>query len=59
MRSLELSVNRLDNIEADLEINAIQVMGDENSMVYEFSIDVATQNLLRGKATVVLMPRPT
>ena len=58
VRSLELSVSRLDNIEADLEINAIQVMGDENSTVYEFSIDVATQNLLRGKATVVLMPRP-
>lgn len=57
VRSLELSVNRLDHFEADLEINAIQVMGDENSMVYEFSIDVATQNLLRGKATVVLMPR--
>ena len=59
VRSLELSVNRLDNIQADLEISAIQIMGDCDSMVYEFSVDIAMRNLLRGKATVVLMPRPT
>lgn len=59
VRSLELSVCRLDNIQADLKISARQIMGDCDSMVYEFSIDIAMQNLLRGKATVVLMPRPT
>jgi predicted hotdog family 3-hydroxylacyl-ACP dehydratase len=59
VRSLELSVSRLDNIQADLEISAMQIMGDCDSMVYEFSVDIAMRNLLRGKATVVLMSRPT
>ena len=58
MRSLDLKVHRLDDIEADLEINATQIMGDENSMVYEFTVDAAGLNLLKGKATVILMPAP-
>jgi predicted hotdog family 3-hydroxylacyl-ACP dehydratase len=56
VRSLELHVGRLDDIEADLEITAIQIMGDENSMVYEFTVGAAARNLLKGKATVILMP---
>jgi predicted hotdog family 3-hydroxylacyl-ACP dehydratase len=59
VRSLELRVGRLDDIAADLEVRATQIMGDENSMVYEFTVDAATRNLLRGKATVILMPAPT
>ena len=58
VRSLDLKVHRLDDIEADLEINATQIMGDENSMVYEFTVDAAGRNLLKGKATVILMPAP-
>ena len=58
VRSLELKVHRLDDIEADLQINAIQIMGDENSMVYEFTVDAADRNLLKGKVTVILMPAP-
>lgn len=58
VRSLDLKVHRLDDIEADLEINATQIMGDENSMVYEFTVDAAGLNLLKGKATVILMPAP-
>ena len=58
VRSLDLKVHRLDDIDADLEIKAIQIMGDENSMVYEFTVSVASHNLLKGKATVILMPTP-
>jgi len=58
VRSLDLKVNRLDDIEADLQIKATQIMGDENSMVYEFTVDAAGRNLLKGKATVILMPVP-
>jgi predicted hotdog family 3-hydroxylacyl-ACP dehydratase len=58
VRSLDLKVHRLDDIEADLEINAVQIMGDENSMVYEFTVIAAGRNLLKGKATVILMPAP-
>ena len=56
VRSLDLKVHRLDDIKADLEINATQIMGDENTMVYEFTVGVAGLNLLEGKATVILMP---
>jgi predicted hotdog family 3-hydroxylacyl-ACP dehydratase len=56
VRSVELSVRRLDDIEGDLDIQATHVMGDSNSMVYEFSLDAGERNLLKGKATVILMP---
>lgn len=58
VRSLDLKVHRLDDIEADLEINATQLMGDKNSMVYSFTVAAAGRNLLEGKATVILMPAP-
>lgn len=57
VRSLQLNVERLDDIDADLEISAVQLLGDENSMVYEFAVDVPAGTLLKGRATVVLMPR--
>ena len=59
VRSLDLKVNRLDDIEADLEIHATQIMGDENSMVYEFTVSAVGHHLLKGKATVILMSAPT
>ena len=59
VRSLELKVSRLDDIVGDLDICATLVMGDENSMVYEFTVDADARNLLKGKATVILMPAPT
>ncbi len=55
VRAVELSVSRLDDVEAELEVCATQLMGDENSMVYEFTVTAATQTLLKGKATVVLV----
>jgi predicted hotdog family 3-hydroxylacyl-ACP dehydratase len=56
VRSVELSVSRLDDIDNDLDIQATHVMGDSNSMVYEFSVNAGERNLLKGKATVILMP---
>lgn len=56
VRSVELSVSRLDDIDSDLDIQATHVMGDSNSMVYEFSVNAGERNLLKGKATVILMP---
>ncbi len=58
VRALELKVNRLDDIDADLDICATLIMGDENSMVYEFTLSDGTRNLLTGKATIVLVPHP-
>jgi predicted hotdog family 3-hydroxylacyl-ACP dehydratase len=55
VRAVQLSVSRLDDIEAELIVCATQLMGDENSMVYEFTVTAATRTLLNGKATVVLV----
>lgn len=55
VRSVEFVVSRLDNILEDLEIYATQLMGDENSMVYEFTVKTPDRVLLNGKATVVLV----
>ncbi len=55
VRTVEFSASRLDDIDADLEICATQLMGDANSMVYEFTVTAATRTLLKGKATVVLV----
>ena len=56
VRQVEMQVNRLDNISEDLNVFAQHTMGDENTMIYEFSVDASEQNLLKGKATIVLMP---
>jgi predicted hotdog family 3-hydroxylacyl-ACP dehydratase len=55
VRSVQFVTSRLDNIEEDLEIVATQLMGDENSMVYEFTVKTPHRVLLNGKATVVLV----
>lgn len=55
VRSVEFVVSRLDDIQEDLEIHATQLMGDENSMVYEFTVKIPNRVLLYGKATVVLI----
>jgi predicted hotdog family 3-hydroxylacyl-ACP dehydratase len=55
VRSIDIFVRRLDDIETELTIEAVQIMGDANNMVYEFSITAAAQLLLQGKATVMLV----
>lgn len=55
VRAVEFSVSRLDDVDADLEICATQLMGDDNSMVYEFAVTAVAHTLLKGKATVVLV----
>jgi predicted hotdog family 3-hydroxylacyl-ACP dehydratase len=55
VRAVEFSTSRLDDVDAELEICATQLMGDDNSMVYEFTVSAAERTLLKGKATVVLV----
>lgn len=55
VRSVHFSVSRLDDIPEDLVLAATQIMGDENSMVYEFIVKTSKRILLNGKATVVLV----
>jgi predicted hotdog family 3-hydroxylacyl-ACP dehydratase len=55
VRSVEFFVRRLDDIADDLHIEAIQIMADASSMMYEFTVSAAERALLQGRATVVLV----
>ena len=54
VRGLTMLANRLDNIAADLLISATCVMASESNMLYEFSISANNQQLLHGRAAVIL-----
>ncbi len=54
VRSVELHVTRLDDIDADLDIEAERLSGDNNIIIYGFRVSVAGRELLSGRATVVL-----
>lgn len=54
VRSVDLQVARLDTLEADLQITAERLSGDENNVLYQFSVAAAGQLLLAGRASVVL-----
>jgi predicted hotdog family 3-hydroxylacyl-ACP dehydratase len=54
VRSVELQVSRLDTLQADLQIAVERLSGDENNVLYQFSLAAAGQLLLTGRASVVL-----
>ncbi|HWR78473.1 MAG TPA: 3-hydroxylacyl-ACP dehydratase [Thiobacillus sp.] len=54
VRSVELHVARLDDIAADLEVEAERLSGDDNTILYGFRVSAAGRELLSGRAAVVL-----
>jgi predicted hotdog family 3-hydroxylacyl-ACP dehydratase len=54
VRGVELHAERLDQIDADLLIAAERLSGDENNVLYSFSVRAADRLLLSGRASVVL-----
>ena len=48
------SVRRLDDLDADLVIEAEQLAGDEARVLYRFSLFSGSNEILQGKAAVVL-----
>lgn len=54
VRSVECQVTRLDDIGADLDIEAERLSGDDNLILYGFRVSAAGRDLLTGRATVVL-----
>ncbi len=54
VRGIELHVARLDDIEADLSIEAERLSGDDNLVLYGFSVTAGERILLNGRAIVVL-----
>jgi predicted hotdog family 3-hydroxylacyl-ACP dehydratase len=53
-RGVELHVGRLDDIDADLIVDAERLSGDDNTILYGFSISAGERLLLSGRVTVVL-----
>lgn len=53
-RSIQFHVPRLDDIAADLRVEASCITRNENNILYRFSISAAGRLLLDGRAAVVL-----
>lgn len=54
LRGVEVQVERLDDLEADLEVRAERLLGDANHVIYGFSVKAQGRPLAAGRATVVL-----
>lgn len=54
VRGTHLLVPRLDDIPADLQVAATCVTRSENNILYEFNVNAAGVQLLKGRATVVV-----
>jgi predicted hotdog family 3-hydroxylacyl-ACP dehydratase len=54
VRSVTLSVERLDTITGPLTIRADRLTGDDNTILYSFTVQAGDQELLAGRAVVVL-----
>lgn len=54
VRSVDLHVARLDDIAADLDVEAERLSGDDNIIIYGFHVSAGGRALLSGRATVVL-----
>lgn len=54
VRGVDLHVARLDDIAADLEVEAERLSGDDTTILYGFRVSAAGRELLSGRAAVVL-----
>ncbi len=54
VRSVELQAARLDDIAEDLTVEAERLSGDDNNILYGFTVSAAGKTLLSGRAAVVL-----
>jgi len=54
VRGVDLHVSRLDDIAADLEVEAERLSGDGNTILYGFRVSAAGCELLSGRAAVIL-----
>jgi predicted hotdog family 3-hydroxylacyl-ACP dehydratase len=54
VREVALYASRLDDVAADLEIEASRLSGDDNNILYRFTLRADRRELLCGRAAVVL-----
>ena len=54
LRDVKCSTMRLDTLPDDLIIEAVKLMGDEARVIYQFALSAGNNEVLSGRATVVL-----
>ena len=54
VRSVEIAVDRLDTIAAPLEVCAERITGNDNQILYTFTVAAAGRTLVCGRAAVIL-----
>lgn len=54
LRSVDLHVERLDTVPGPLTVRAQRITGDENTVLYSFSVQDGARALVSGRAVVVL-----
>jgi predicted hotdog family 3-hydroxylacyl-ACP dehydratase len=54
VRSVQFHVARLDDLPGELSVQAERLSGDDNNILYQFSLSHAGRCLLEGRAAVVL-----
>jgi predicted hotdog family 3-hydroxylacyl-ACP dehydratase len=57
VRALTLHADRLDDVSGPLRITAERLSGEQDHILYDFSVAGGAGELLRGRATVVLDAR--
>lgn len=53
VREVGFEVDRIDNIEADLDVRATRLLTNGDGWVYEFSVDAAGRRLVQGRVAVI------
>ncbi|MCC4116174.1 hotdog family protein [Aromatoleum toluclasticum] len=54
VRSVEIAVERLDTVVADLDIRAERITGNDNQILYSFTVSADGRVLVSGRAAVIL-----
>ncbi|NMF88027.1 hotdog family protein [Aromatoleum petrolei] len=54
VRSVEIAVERLDTLAADLDIGAERITGNDNQILYSFTVAADGRVLVSGRAAVIL-----
>lgn len=54
IRDTKFYVQTLDDSSTPIDIHATQLMGDENNVIYEFTLSDQGKTLVSGRATVIL-----
>jgi predicted hotdog family 3-hydroxylacyl-ACP dehydratase len=54
LRGVDLHVDRLDTVSGPLTVHAECVTGDDNTVLYSFSVNDGPRALVSGRAVVVL-----